>query len=267
MGNEIFFNELCLANKTNNYSVFENLRDCYQKLKSEDFSICRLDSDTKKTLFDYLKSISGVSQFAITNFFYSFFHAPYEKKDMSDESEEKFIKHDLYFEDKQTIGFQWAYTYDTLAFSLLTNEKWNFDTISAIDKSDGNKNILIHHAATVANINSQQTWIDSLKQIILQKSTIPVDQKKFHVRADHGKDVLKEFWNKLKNCEYVDACINSLSFNSSDKELIRDIKPNGQIELVLYWTDKGLGIVIQTTGRNYRETKKIADMLAEKYSK
>ena len=79
--------------------------------------------------------------------------------------------------------------------------------------------------------------------------------------------MLKDFWNKLKNCEYVESCINSLPFNSFDKELIRDVKPNGQIELVLYWTDKGLGMVIQTTGRNYRETKKISDIIAEKYSK
>lgn len=267
MQNEIFFNELCLQDKPANYAVLSNLRDCYQQLKSENFSVCRLNSDMKTEILDYLKTIPGVSVPTITNFFFSFFHEPFEKEVISDDIEDKFLEHELYFENKKTIGFQWAHTYDTLAFSLLTNEKWNCETISAIDKSDNNKSISIHHAATVANINSQQLWIESLKQIILQKSTIPVEQKKIHIRPDHGTDVLKEFWNKVKNCEYVEACINSLPWNSSDKELIRDIKPNGQIELVLYWTDKGLGMVIQTTGRNYRETQKIADIIVEKYSK
>lgn len=234
MKNEIFFNELCLKDKTDDYSVFENLRDCYKKLKSEGFSVCRLDSDTKRTLFDYLKSISGVSQFAITNFFYSFFHAPYEKDDMSTEVEDKFLSSNLCFEDNQTVGLQWAYIYDTLAFSLLTNEKWNRDSIFVIDESERKKSISVHHAATVANMNTQKNWIDSLKQIVLQETSIPAEQKKYHVRDDHGTDVLKEFWNKLRNCEYVESCINSLPFNSFNKGLIRSIKQNGQIELVLY---------------------------------
>lgn len=265
--NDIYFNELCLQDKLLDYSVITNLRDCFQKLKNEGFSVCRLNYEKKVELLNYLKSIPGVSERDLMGFFHSFFRSPFEKSSISTEDEEKFLSSSLYFEDKQTIGLQWAYTYDTLALSLLTNEKWNCDTLSVIDKSDNDKNILIHHASTISNINTQQVWIDSLKQIILQKSTIPVEQKKFHVRSDHGTDVLKEFWNKVKNCEYVEACINSLPWNSSDKELIRDIKPNGQIELVLYWTDKGLGMVIQTTGRNIRETQKIADIIAEKYSK
>lgn len=31
------------------------------------------------------------------------------------------------------------------------------------------------------------------------------------------------------------------------------------------WTDKGLGLVVQTTGRTRGETEKIADLLQEKY--
>ena len=267
MQNEIFFNELCLQDKPANYEVLSNLIACYQRLKSEKFSVCRLSSDIKNKIFDYLKTIPGVSVPTITNFFYSFFHEPFEKTNMPEEIEEKFIQHELYFENQKTEGFLWAYTYETLAFSLLTNIKWNCDSISVVDKSDKDKSISIHHAATVANIDSQKNWIDSLKQIVLLKANIPIEQKQFHVRDDHGIDVLKNFWNKLKNCEYVISCINSLPFNSFDKELIINVKQNGQIELVLYWTDKGLGMVIQTTGRNIRETQKIADIIAEKYSK
>ncbi len=268
MQNEVFFNELCLKDKINDYSVFENLRECYQKLKSEDFSVCRLDSDTKKTVFDYLKSISGVSQFAITNFFYAFFHTPFEKDDMSDETEEKFVLHDLYFENEKTTGLQWAYTYDTLAFSLLTNDKWNRDSITVIDKADENKSILIHHAATVANIDAQKAWIDSLKDIELEKTALMPEQKLFNVSGTHhGNDKRRLFWDKIKNNEYVVSCITSTENHSRDKTLIHKVYSDGKIELVLYWEDSGYSMLIQTTGRNYRETKKIADILTEKYSK
>lgn len=267
MRDEIYFNELCLEDKPLDYAVVTNLKGCYQKLKSENFSVCRLNSGMKIEILDYLKSIPGVSVSTITNFFYSFFHEPFEKPSMTDEIEDKFLQHELYFEKKKATGLLWAHTYDTIAFSLLTNKKWDCDTIPVIDKGDSDKEIMIHHAATVENLNSQHDWIESLRDIELVKTSLPLEKKSFKVRHDHGTDVLEEFWNKIKNCEYVESCINSLPFNSFDKELVHDIRANGQIELVLYWTDKGLGMVIQTTGRNYRETKKIADILAEKYSK
>ena len=267
MQNEIFFNELCLNNKQNDYSVLTNLKECYQKLKSENFSVCRVDEETKRNVLDYLKGISGVSQTVITGFFFAFFHTPFEKNDISEETEDKFLQHDLYYAGQKATGLQWAYTYDTLAFSLLTNKQWDRDSVVVTEKTEPEKEISIHHAATVANIESQKEWIESLQEIVLVKTNLLPKQKKFSVRADHGTDVLKDFWNKIKNCEYIESCINSLPFNSFDKELIRNINPNGQIELVLYWTDKGLGMVIQTTGRNYRETKEIADILTEKYSK
>ena len=57
MQNEIFFNELCLKDKIDDYSVVKNLVDCYKKLKSESFSVCRIDENFKQDLLNYLKSI------------------------------------------------------------------------------------------------------------------------------------------------------------------------------------------------------------------
>ena len=62
MQNEIFFNELCLKDKTDDYSVVKNLVDCYKKLKSESFSVCRIDENFKQDLLNYLKSIKGINQ-------------------------------------------------------------------------------------------------------------------------------------------------------------------------------------------------------------
>ena len=265
MQNEIFFNELCLKDKIDDYSVVKNLVDCYKKLKSESFSVCRIDENFKQDLLNYLKSIKGINQKDILGFIYSFFHSPYERKTMTDDDEYKFITHDLYFDNNKANGFLWAHIYDTFAFRLLTNEKWNSDFILTEDRTNG-QSVSIHHVATSENVNNQKEWIESLKEISLQSSSILPENKKFHVRDDHGVDVLKDFWNKIKKCEYVEACINSIPFNSHDRKLIKTVKPNGEIELVLYWTDKGLGICIKTTGRNFRETQRIAEILETKYS-
>lgn len=266
MQNEVYFNELCLNNKTDDYTVMKNLKDCYSKLKSEGFSICRIGEDFKQELLTYLKNIKGVSQRDISSFCYSFFHSPFEKESISYEEENKFITHDLYYEENKASGLLWAYTYDTFAFSLLTDIKWNTDSVLADDKSS-NQRILIHHASTAENINNQKDWIESLRDVELITSLTLPENKAFKVRHDHGIDVLKEFWDKIKNCEYVESCINSIPFNSHDRKLIKTVKPNGEIELVLYWTDKGLGMCIKTTGRNFRETQKISEILEEKYSK
>ncbi|MCI8639009.1 MAG: hypothetical protein HFG41_07690 [Coprococcus sp.] len=49
-------------------------------------------------------------------------------------------------------------------------------------------------------------------------------------------------------------------------ESIRRIRNDGLIEIVLPWTDEGYGVVVKTTGRTIRETKKISEIIEERYS-
>ena len=91
------------------------------------------------------------------------------------------------------------------------------------------------------------------------------EDKKIVLRDDHGKDKLLEFSNKLVHSPYVVGVINSLPFQSHNRKFISKIRENGLIDIVLPWTDKGLGLVVQTTGRTRGETEKIADLLQEKY--
>jgi len=64
----------------------------------------------------------------------------------------------------------------------------------------------------------------------------------------------------------VEGVVNSLPFNPKERGFIRRIHPDGRIELVLIWTDEGFGMVVQSTGRNLRETEAIARCLKDKYS-
>lgn len=117
------------------------------------------------------------------------------------------------------------------------------------------------------SINEIQQFIEYLGEIILLKTTIPPEDKPISLRDDHGKDKLLTFSKKIITSEYVLSIINSLPFNPNAVNLIKEIYPDGKIELVLYWEDKGIGIIIQTTGRNYRETEAIAKELKKKFDR
>ncbi len=96
--------------------------------------------------------------------------------------------------------------------------------------------------------------------------TAPAD-KKIHFREDYGTDILQRLAKKLVTSPYVCAVINSLPFNSRETKRIRPNQSfeNGQVEIVLVKTDAGIGMLLQTSGRNVAETSRIADLLAEKF--
>ena len=104
-------------------------------------------------------------------------------------------------------------------------------------------------------------------EVTLIETTINSEDKPIALRDDHGKDKLLAFSKKVRTSIYVLSIINSLPFNPKAINLIKEIYPDGKIELVLYWEDKGIGIIIQTTGRNYRETEAIAKELKREFDK
>ncbi|NJM71971.1 MAG: putative CRISPR-associated protein [Scytonema sp. RU_4_4] len=119
---------------------------------------------------------------------------------------------------------------------------------------------------------NERSRLEFAKQETTLLSLIPQDtseakKKEINLRDDHGKDELQAFAEKICRSSYVKKVINSLPFNSKQKNPIRQVKPNGIIEFVLTWTDKGLGLCIETTGRNFAEANTIAIHLREKYSK
>lgn len=108
------------------------------------------------------------------------------------------------------------------------------------------------------------------KQETTTLSLIPKDEtdperKTINLRDDHGKDTLQAFAEKIRHSPYVKKIINSLPFNPKRTNPIRRTYPDGIIEFVLIRTDRGLGLCIQTTGRNLAETNSIALHLAKEY--
>ncbi len=138
----------------------------------------------------------------------------------------------------------------------------------AADKKHIFHALTIQHDGITFSTVGQIIWHDYSQS--LQLTLLPTDQKPqdktIKLRDDHGKDVLKKFGKRLCTNEYVEGVVNSLPFNSKERNFIRNVFDNGQVELVLYWTDAGLGMLIQTTGRNKRETEAIANILQDKYT-
>ncbi|MEH2116034.1 hypothetical protein [Nostoc sp.] len=86
------------------------------------------------------------------------------------------------------------------------------------------------------------------------------------MRQEHGIDILQAFSKKICRSPYVKKIINSLPFNSRCTNPIRRTTNDGVVEFVLTWTDKGLGLCIQTTGLNKAEINTIALHLQKEFA-
>ncbi|MCS6958626.1 MAG: putative CRISPR-associated protein [Pseudanabaenaceae cyanobacterium SKYGB_i_bin29] len=99
----------------------------------------------------------------------------------------------------------------------------------------------------------------------IHKDYTKPSQKRICIRHDHGEEILGQVARKLCQSPYVKEIINSLPFNTRWVNPIRRIYDNGKLELVLTRTDQGLGLCVQTTGKNKAETGAIARLLVEEY--
>jgi putative CRISPR-associated protein (TIGR02619 family) len=139
-----------------------------------------------------------------------------------------------------------------------------------IDKN--NPDITLISLSAMGVLFNERCRLQFAKQVTTILSLIPQDdsnpdRKQINLRDDHGKDILQKFAEKIRPSPYVKKIINSLPFNSRRTNPILNTTKDGIVEFVLTWTDAGLGLCIQTTGRNLAETNTIALHLKEKYSK
>lgn len=112
-------------------------------------------------------------------------------------------------------------------------------------------------------------WLDEHDIVdgsCIEKSTLQPTSKSISLRDDHGQNILLAHAKKLINSPYVMKIINSTEFKPHARHYIDHVKDNGQIEIVLMKTDTKIGMVIQTTGRNLKETLWIAKELEKKYA-
>lgn len=228
-----------------------------------------IDLSENYTLFDWFNN-KDVSR-DYKDFLYGVVIQPFIK----DEDEEiggKYIEADYHFEDEesginktQCLGLAAAHLYETLSISLSSSPIWdNIQLPISIEKEN---ETLIKH---VFNISKQSSFaipeiisfIENLGTVSLVVTEIIPNNKKIHLADHHGKAELTTLCNLLKNSEYV---VDMRSTDWGGKNFIRKTYPDGVIEIVMVKTARQYALWVQTTGRNLRETNKIAEILKDKY--
>ena len=99
----------------------------------------------------------------------------------------------------------------------------------------------------------------------LERDNTPHEKKRIRLRDDHGKDTLMDFAKRITLSPFVREVVNSLPYNPGQTEPIKKCHDDGKIEIVLPKTDRGLGLVVQSTGHDIGQTESIADLLKKKY--
>jgi putative CRISPR-associated protein (TIGR02619 family) len=155
---------------------------------------------------------------------------------------------------KSDLEFDWQ---DPKLDSLLDQEKINQEPWISLSAMG----ILFHEQARLQFARQALAMLS-----IIPQDRTPPEDKSISLRDDHGKDTLQAFAKKIRRSPYVQKIINSLPFNPRRIDPIRRTYPDGKIEFVLTWTDPGLGICLQTTGRNLAETTAIALHLKSEFS-
>ena len=255
----LFFNELCLKEKNNSYDILKNLAASYLVLKKYNISPCRLSENIKNVLYEYLDNIPGCSKSLIA-FRYSFFRCPYEIDELTEDDENRYLLNDYaYGVERNPEGLGWAAFFEGVALSLCTSEEWSCSKVRITNNSN------YQDVAHLSKKEHLEEWIDQLQVVTLKQSDLSPEQKEFHVRDDHGKNELENYWRKLRCCPYVLECVNSLPFNKNSSKFVRCIKEDYSIDLILNWTNLGFGMNIKTTARNRREAEAIAKILEKDY--
>lgn len=285
---DLIFNELSIyplaENKT---SGFERVKHFLKTFKrSKDFNY-------NKIRFDVLKGEDVLSKVLVTNEYTladyrRFFLQDKENRrygdllmglpkrpfiDENSEEENLYIQTSFRLNKNGEIidpyGLSAAYLYSTLGIGFCSESFWGsykYELI-IIKETECKEDVFCVSKPEHFSNNDLIDFIENKIPIQLIESNIKPQNKTISLRDDHGKDKLFHFAKKIAQSPFVESVINSIPYNPCNKNFIKDIFPNGNIEIVLTDTDRGLGMVVKTTGRNLRETKAIADILKTKYER
>jgi len=278
---EIFFNELSATYPCKSLHDaklrMSNLLYLLARTKKEGFIICRIFTDYFNNSLADNYSISNWLQDSTVrkvekDFFLSYVRPPYEVSE-KDQINQFIIADYLLNEPDEhvhnesvTEGLAWAYICNTFSISYPANDVWKKTDIGLVERSEQVESVVnVHNASELKHIDTLYPWIETIKTITLIPGTKRPEEKRIHLRDDHGKDVLQEFARKVVNSEYVEEIPQSLEFKPRARSFIQKIYPDGRVDVTLFEYDEGYSLMILTTGRNLRETETIAKLLKEKY--
>ena len=221
------------------------------------------------SLFDWLNDYSVPREYR--DFMYGVIIPPYI--DEEDSEFEKYVDAFITFENSEynisktnCIGMASAYLYNFPTISILSIPLWRQPILQIIIEKEGN--IVyekIHNISSCEsfNIPDIKDFIDNIRELILVETTLNPEDKIIRLADHHGKSELQELCAQIKYNPYVEEMYST---DWGGNRFIRKIFMNGIIKIVLYKTQRKYALKVKTTGRNLRETQKIAKILEEKFN-
>lgn len=262
-------------------SKFLNLVKTYKELKTNygfnhlvfPSAIANFKVLSHQNTYEWLSSLNGKDKEDILIYIKKPFSNDVLDGQMEDLDAYYFENIILGIKSTNCIGLGLAHLQNTATISLDSDNFWHSDSIEIIRVYEENNDLAseCHHVRNVvlsSNLSTEfKEFAESILKIEMVETSLSPEEKPIRFRDDHGQDVLMAFAKRIRKSPYITQIINSIQFNRQTVRFIRRIFEDGKIEIVLHWEDDGYGMVIQTTGRNYRETEAIAVLLKNEYDK
>ena len=97
---------------------------------------------------------------------------------------------------------------------------------------------------------------------------LPKDKKSsFNLPEHHGQKECKSHGEDLLKNPYVKDILTTRKFNGGESDYISKVYHDGRIEVRLYWTHSGYGLLIATSGEDIVQTTWIANQLNKAFGK
>ena len=281
---ELVFNELSFREFKDDYSLlnsFVELGEIFEKAKNKygyshilfPINLSVLPASIDKTFSEWLNSFPTNK---INKILPIIFKKPFTEEYLGDRSGQLsnyyFVSPTLNIEQEYCDGLATADIMGIPAISLANHIEWEKDKLVIYLETENEPlPIEVNNLSTekILFSDSFNDFSESIAIIDLQPSILSIAEKRQNIslRDDHGKDVLQKFAERLIHNEYINGVINSLPFNSHTSRFIKSVYKNGLIEIVLHWEDEGFGMVIESTGRNFRETNEIAKIIRTQFDR
>lgn len=270
-----FFNELsldCNVKEINPVEIFRIYAESIKALKEEGFAGVRYEFGFSSLQTENL-NIFELADNPKTKTLFAFIQAtarnPYIDPDDKSTTVASTKSHETNVVGTwlDGLGFEAAYLSNGVGISLQTHDNWKNPLFEIRNKKDFQKvgNVLNVFSPDSVKSDLIKQYIENNRPILLKECEIQPEKKDYKFRDDHGIDKLISCWKKIRNSNYVIKAINSLPFNPNGVDFIEKCFDDGKIHIRLIDSDAGYGMVVQTTGRNLRETNKIGQLLCEKF--
>ncbi|MCC5916086.1 MAG: hypothetical protein JJU02_02040 [Cryomorphaceae bacterium] len=276
---ELMFNELSVVPySANKYEAIERMTLLAKTFKkARDFGFKRIRSDVSVSeirLADNYTVHSWLIDSAVSpelkGFMFGSIITPFINEE-DGQVEEAYIEAEYFYvkneiEKIPCLGLAAAHLYELPSISLNTCDEWQRNLLPIIvakdDKSEDYQipNVFDETCFAEAGIIA---FVENLDEVELLETTLNPNEKDIHLADHHGKNELKALCDRLKQNEYVVAMRSTYWGGNT---FVRKIHKNGVVEITLIKSQRKYALLVQTTGRNYRETEAIANKLRDRYS-